>query len=151
MGHIERIKVSKLNLEIILNCVICSKYMSDPTTMKCGHSFCRQCILKWLCAYKHTGCPLCRKKVSKNVPDVNISLKQLIVSIRESRNDLEQSSKKALEATKDLRKKTNSYGIGTKIGDSTLSRFIQLTNPFHIIFSFFGVCLVLLIKMFKLW
>lgn len=155
----DQIQISKYNLESILNCVICSEYMSEPTTMKCGHSFCRQCILKWFCQYKHSYCPVCRQKVSKHMPYVNISLKQLIETVNLNKR-LKYKSQEII--IKNSVRKRERGGLGNILEilrksdlslahtDSTLSTLSILTSSFHFVFSFFAICLVLLIKLFKI-
>jgi len=42
-----------------LECVLCLKLFYDPVTTPCGHSFCKQCLLR---AMDHNPtCPLCRR------------------------------------------------------------------------------------------
>jgi len=66
------------DLESLVTCPICSNTMCDPTTMQCGHSFCRSCTIKWCFEYKHYNCPVCRKELDKSLPNVNVSLKSII-------------------------------------------------------------------------
>eukprot|EP01124_Arcella_intermedia_P020290 TRINITY_DN2777_c0_g1_i1.p1 TRINITY_DN2777_c0_g1~~TRINITY_DN2777_c0_g1_i1.p1 ORF type:complete len:306 (+),score=56.69 TRINITY_DN2777_c0_g1_i1:44-919(+) len=39
-------------------CPICYEVFGDPTKLKCGHTFCKSCILRAIDLHKH--CPLCR-------------------------------------------------------------------------------------------
>jgi hypothetical protein len=66
------------DLESLVTCPICSNTMCEPTTMQCGHSFCRSCTIKWCFEYKHYNCPVCRKELDKSLPNVNVSLKSII-------------------------------------------------------------------------
>lgn len=50
-----------------LQCVICNEPFIDPVTTPCHHSFCRQCLYKWLQNYNST-CPSCREKIPRNSP-----------------------------------------------------------------------------------
>jgi len=64
----EKQKVSDYSALIIavadeFNCSICQDVLVAPYTLKdCGHTFCGQCLLKWLNMKKNV-CPECRAKV----------------------------------------------------------------------------------------
>ncbi|KAI4344967.1 hypothetical protein L6164_012139 [Bauhinia variegata] len=47
-----------------LGCVICMCELTDATTTKCGHIFCRVCLMKAIIS-QHK-CPTCRRKLRKN-------------------------------------------------------------------------------------
>ena len=77
--------MNKIKLKELLNCSICSiDMMLEPITVQCGHSFCRLCINKWFTQYKQNKCPMCRQKLDKQLPNVNISLKMLIEHVKTS-------------------------------------------------------------------
>merc|ERR1712156_731887 len=40
-------------------CSICMDIFTIPTTINCGHTFCRGCIIKW--ALRIGSCPFCRE------------------------------------------------------------------------------------------
>lgn len=42
-------------------CGVCCDLMVIPTTLNCGHSFCRHCLARWFDVGKKTECPICRK------------------------------------------------------------------------------------------
>ena len=41
-------------------CLLCLRLLYEPTTLKCGHSFCRNCC-RSLFQQNHAKCPACRK------------------------------------------------------------------------------------------
>lgn len=47
-------------LEEDYECMLCLRLLFEPTTLKCGHSFCRTCC-KSLFQQNHAKCPTCRK------------------------------------------------------------------------------------------
>lgn len=68
-----------MELEMWLTCAICSNELCEPTTLSCGHSFCRLCTLNWCFVYKNYSCPVCRCKLAdRTLPNVNFTLKHLI-------------------------------------------------------------------------
>jgi hypothetical protein len=81
-----------------LNCLICYSLLCEPTTMHCGHSFCRNCTIKWYVTYRNSNCPVCRCKTDKDIPKVNVTLKALIENIKLKLNDKE----KIVEVNNDL-------------------------------------------------
>lgn len=44
------------------DCVICQDEMKDPIKLKCGHSFCQACIVRWL--HENKICPTCRTEIA---------------------------------------------------------------------------------------
>jgi len=44
------------------NCIICFDKIKTKTVLDCEHTFCKVCILKWMC--KNFSCPLCREGIN---------------------------------------------------------------------------------------
>lgn len=42
-------------------CGICYELMVLPTTLTCGHSFCRHCLARWFDVGSKAECPSCRQ------------------------------------------------------------------------------------------
>ena len=42
-------------------CGVCHELLVLPTTLNCGHSFCRHCLALWFDSSKKAECPSCRK------------------------------------------------------------------------------------------
>ena len=57
-----------------LQCSCCFELMVEPTTLNCGHSFCRFCLAKWWDTSKRATCPDCRQPWV-GFPQVNIVLR----------------------------------------------------------------------------
>ncbi|KAM4570657.1 zinc-binding protein A33-like [Fundulus diaphanus] len=55
-----------------LACSVCRTIFTDPVTLPCGHSFCRQCITKVLNMQQH--CPQCRTAVALEATSLPTSL-----------------------------------------------------------------------------
>ncbi|KAL0207421.1 hypothetical protein P9112_012049 [Eukaryota sp. TZLM1-RC] len=63
-----------------LECGVCTEIMEEPTTLPCGHSFCRtKCLIKWIqnskCAPK---CPECRHDILNTDFNINFALRYAI-------------------------------------------------------------------------
>ncbi|XP_071953380.1 bifunctional apoptosis regulator-like [Antedon mediterranea] len=58
-------------------CACCSDLMISPTTINCGHSFCRLCIAQWWKTSGTCTCPLCRQEWA-GFPNVNFILRSTI-------------------------------------------------------------------------
>ncbi|XP_064633263.1 bifunctional apoptosis regulator-like isoform X2 [Lineus longissimus] len=78
-------------------CSVCYELMVDPTTLNCGHSFCRSCLASWVLSSNTFNCPSCRQPF-KGHPKVNILIRSTIeklfgdaISGREAimRNDIQ--------------------------------------------------------------
>eukprot|EP00163_Fabomonas_tropica_P017482 TRINITY_DN3105_c0_g2_i1.p1 TRINITY_DN3105_c0_g2~~TRINITY_DN3105_c0_g2_i1.p1 ORF type:complete len:616 (+),score=131.68 TRINITY_DN3105_c0_g2_i1:291-2138(+) len=59
-----------------LLCKICSTLLYDPVTTRCGHSFCKQCLMR---ALDHTPkCPVCRTTLLSGAFATSLVLKNVI-------------------------------------------------------------------------
>lgn len=48
-------------LEEEFQCGVCFNLIVLPTTLSCGHSFCRHCLAQWFDFGKKMECPSCRQ------------------------------------------------------------------------------------------
>ena len=48
----------------IVNCPVCYEESKDTVMTRCGHSFCRECLINW--TTEHGTCPMCRELISKH-------------------------------------------------------------------------------------
>lgn len=48
----------------IINCPVCYEESKDTVVTRCGHSFCRECLVNW--TSEHGTCPMCRELISKH-------------------------------------------------------------------------------------
>ncbi|KAL0211051.1 hypothetical protein P9112_009349 [Eukaryota sp. TZLM1-RC] len=65
-----------------LSCSTCKELMVEPTTLNCGHSHCRCCILQWM---QHSAsCPVCRQSIGSNHFSIDIALRNMIEILRRS-------------------------------------------------------------------
>ncbi|XP_019220824.1 nuclear factor 7, ovary-like [Oreochromis niloticus] len=60
-----------------LSCHVCSETFRDPVSLSCNHNFCSSCLQKFWEQAKNQKCPICKRKSSKDCPDVNLALKEL--------------------------------------------------------------------------
>ncbi|XP_067296569.1 bifunctional apoptosis regulator-like isoform X2 [Pseudorasbora parva] len=59
------------------SCHCCYEVLIDPTTLTCGHSFCRHCLALWWANDLRDECPECRA-VWQGFPKVNILLRDAV-------------------------------------------------------------------------
>ncbi|XP_072294147.1 zinc-binding protein A33-like [Eucyclogobius newberryi] len=64
-------------VEDYLTCPVCLETFKEPVSLGCNHSFCSSCLHHYWDKNKTKKCPVCRRKSSKDHPDVNFALKQL--------------------------------------------------------------------------
>ncbi|XP_020664078.3 bifunctional apoptosis regulator [Pogona vitticeps] len=88
-GSSRRISISEFS------CHCCYDILVDPTTLNCGHSFCRHCLALWWAASKKQECPECREKW-EGFPKVNILLRDAIEklfpdAIKQRKADIQQN------------------------------------------------------------
>ncbi|KAM6943966.1 uncharacterized protein PEZ65_001895 [Lycodopsis pacificus] len=70
-------------LEGFLNCHVCSETFRDPVSLSCNHSFCSSCLQLFWKQAENKNCPICKRRSSKEHPDVNFALKELSDSFAE--------------------------------------------------------------------
>ncbi|XP_037374862.1 E3 ubiquitin-protein ligase TRIM38-like [Talpa occidentalis] len=70
-------------------CSICLELMTEPMSIDCGHSFCRQCIedilenLQVMSSLRDPQCPLCRAPFQRQSLRSNKQLENLIQTVKE--------------------------------------------------------------------
>ncbi|XP_048350242.1 bifunctional apoptosis regulator isoform X2 [Sphaerodactylus townsendi] len=78
------------------SCHCCYDILVNPTTLNCGHSFCRHCLALWWASSKKNECPECREKW-EGFPKVNILLRDAIEKLfpdasEQRKDDIRQNS-----------------------------------------------------------
>ncbi|XP_072552790.1 bifunctional apoptosis regulator-like [Salminus brasiliensis] len=58
-------------------CHCCYQVLVDPTTLSCGHTFCRHCLAQWCLSSLKYNCPECRQ-TWRGFPKINISFRDLV-------------------------------------------------------------------------
>uniref|UniRef100_A0A3Q2PDK9 Uncharacterized protein n=1 Tax=Fundulus heteroclitus TaxID=8078 RepID=A0A3Q2PDK9_FUNHE len=75
-----------------LACSVCLTIFTDPVTLPCGHSFCRQCITKVLNMEQH--CPQCRTAVALEATSLATSL--ILQSLAEKAKEEKLKNRRSL-------------------------------------------------------
>ncbi|XP_069591008.1 E3 ubiquitin/ISG15 ligase TRIM25-like [Ranitomeya imitator] len=78
-----------------LNCSICLSLYTDPVSLRCGHNFCRSCIVSVLDAQEAAGgysCPDCRAEYPER-PDLekNRKLRNIVERFSSTQPDMEET------------------------------------------------------------
>ena len=81
LKNLSRLK-DTLNENQILSCSICLGEVEIGAIIKCGHYFCKNCILTWLRA--HSKCPICKSvcSVSVSYTHLDVYKRQLVSNVR---------------------------------------------------------------------
>lgn len=58
-------------------CHCCYEILIDPTTLTCGHNFCRHCLAMWWSSSGQAQCPECRE-IWEGFPKINILLRDAV-------------------------------------------------------------------------
>ncbi|XP_036938352.1 nuclear factor 7, brain-like [Acanthopagrus latus] len=73
-------------LEEDLCCPVCQDVFREPVILSCSHSFCKDCLQSCWTERKTRECPVCRKRSSKDLPAVNLALKNLCETFLQDRD-----------------------------------------------------------------
>ncbi|XP_066545600.1 bifunctional apoptosis regulator isoform X1 [Amia ocellicauda] len=104
------------------SCHCCYDVLVDPTTLNCGHSFCRHCLAQWWESSRKNECPECRDKW-EGFPKVNILLRDAVLKffpgdVRRRREEIQLNPKI-----------TRSLQAFRKYGEEQASRGARLSGP----------------------
>uniref|UniRef100_A0AAQ6IEX3 RING-type domain-containing protein n=1 Tax=Anabas testudineus TaxID=64144 RepID=A0AAQ6IEX3_ANATE len=73
------------------------KTFRDPVSLSCNHSFCSSCLKQFWKDAKIKNCPICKRKSSKEDPEVNFALKKVADSFagrKQAELETEKETKK---------------------------------------------------------
>ncbi|XP_028669702.1 bifunctional apoptosis regulator-like isoform X1 [Erpetoichthys calabaricus] len=108
--------------ELEFSCHCCYDILINPTTLNCGHSFCRHCLALWWDSSKKTECPECREKW-EGFPKVNILLRNAVeklfpkvVSQRKAEIQLDHKISQSLEAFQKYGDEQLARGVNSFVG-----------------------------------
>ncbi|XP_071105944.1 bifunctional apoptosis regulator-like [Haliotis cracherodii] len=65
-------------------CSCCYELMVDPTTLVCGHNFCRVCLSRWFLTSNKKECPTCRQEWQGH-PKINTALRNMMKKMYKDR------------------------------------------------------------------
>ncbi|XP_028848262.1 zinc-binding protein A33-like [Denticeps clupeoides] len=71
---------SKSFSEEDLSCPVCCEIYKDPLVLSCSHSICKVCLQQFWESKGSRECPVCRRRSSKELPPLNLALKNLCES-----------------------------------------------------------------------
>eukprot|EP01112_Ceratiomyxa_fruticulosa_P014182 TRINITY_DN4041_c0_g1_i1.p1 TRINITY_DN4041_c0_g1~~TRINITY_DN4041_c0_g1_i1.p1 ORF type:complete len:672 (+),score=112.41 TRINITY_DN4041_c0_g1_i1:314-2329(+) len=85
-------------------CVICCEVFKNPSIIRCGHSFCYDCVKKLINSYSSPRCALCRTKIGgESDINPNYQMKQVISGlIVRCRYAFEPQSEHSLSAVNNI-------------------------------------------------
>ncbi|XP_068960950.1 probable E3 ubiquitin-protein ligase TRIML1 [Petaurus breviceps papuanus] len=95
------------SFKVDLTCFICSGYFTDPVIVKCGHTFCKECLLRcWKEDHKSISCPICKAIIKfgefshdRKLQDLAIVGKMLRPLLLQSTKDLTTCEEHGKEET----------------------------------------------------
>ncbi|XP_063791508.1 E3 ubiquitin-protein ligase TRIM11-like [Pseudophryne corroboree] len=87
--------MASADLEAELSCSICLSTYTDPVSLRCGHNFCRDCIVRVLDTQEGAGvysCPECRTEYQERPAlEKNRKLSNIVESFRSSHPEPEET------------------------------------------------------------
>ncbi|XP_077130220.1 E3 ubiquitin/ISG15 ligase TRIM25-like [Ranitomeya variabilis] len=87
--------MASVELRDELNCSICLSLYTDPVSLRCGHNFCRSCIVSVLDAQEAAGgysCPDCRAEyLERPAPEKNRKLRNIVEHFSSTQPGMEET------------------------------------------------------------
>ncbi|XP_061097691.1 E3 ubiquitin-protein ligase TRIM35-like [Conger conger] len=83
-------------LEEDLTCPVCSEIFRDPVVLRCTHSFCKACLQQYWDQKGSQECPVCRRRSSKELPLINLSLRNTCESFLKERSQRAEAGSEVL-------------------------------------------------------
>ncbi|XP_062390931.1 zinc-binding protein A33-like [Sardina pilchardus] len=69
-----------------LSCPVCCEIFKDPVLLTCTHSICKVCLKTFWETKGSRECPVCRRRSSKQMPPLNLHLKNLCENFPKERS-----------------------------------------------------------------
>ncbi|XP_061098752.1 E3 ubiquitin-protein ligase TRIM35-like [Conger conger] len=79
-----------------LSCPVCSEIFRDPVVLSCSHSFCKACLQQYWDQKGSLECPVCRKRSSKELPPINLSLRNTCEAFLKERSQRAKAGSEVL-------------------------------------------------------
>lgn len=89
-SFLESIIMDLLSVED-LTCPVCCEIFIFPVILSCGHNVCKECLQNFWKTKNTQGCPVCRRRSSRNEPPCNLVLKNACESFTEKRSQISSS------------------------------------------------------------
>ena len=138
----------------LFRCPVCCEVMVDPSTLECGHNFCRLCLARWwkTCCVerKATSCPVCNQ-LWRAIPGVNTSLREAAekafggeIATRRKELDGDKASRDLLERFNTARSTSAQSRPRPGGGPSVVQQILQemaAQNANRVLLNRYGVCL----------
>jgi len=127
-----------------LECTICLELLHEPTTLTCGHSFCRDCLSNlWAADRSRFSCPACRHGIN-SVPAVNIALQNLIPVLYDNEEVIERTTSGNREAFDNFFSNPHNASSSSTQGGDASGRAYNHTN-LEYEFLKRGMCLIFIL------
>ncbi|XP_035277447.1 uncharacterized protein LOC118229525 [Anguilla anguilla] len=83
-------------LEEELSCPVCSEIFWDPVVLSCSHSFCKACLQQYWEQKGSWECPVCRRRSSRELPPLNLSLRNTCEAFLKERSQRAKAGSEVL-------------------------------------------------------
>jgi DNA-directed RNA polymerase subunit K/omega len=115
----DEIRLKLKDIQNELSCPICTEWFLRTTTLGCGHSFCGDCIDRWL--HTNLSCPLCRAPLREPPTDAPLE------TVTYDRNIVDAQTDNIYEAISIISKRT--IQINESIKKELLDKLEEFASP----------------------
>ncbi|KAH3732925.1 F-box and WD-40 domain protein 7 [Pelomyxa schiedti] len=108
-------------VEDACTCWVCFEIFTTPTTLHCGHTFCRECLAQ---VYrKNPSCPFCRRPFSLPLPPQNDRIQSMVDQYLQSKLAAANATQNATDAT------ANEQSLFVQLSDDVLELILNYAGP----------------------
>lgn len=106
---LQKLQVDLTAMRDLITCKICQRFLYEPYSLSCGHTFCYTCLTQWMSAAQRKTCPDCRNRITVEPTPSYLIREMVLVFI--SRSELLAEGETAEEHHQEAREEAEAVAL----------------------------------------